>query len=224
MAEIGVFEAIHSARALRRFRPDPVPDELITRVLDAAVRAPSASSVQNWLFVVVKDPAIRTRLGELYRESSRIVQAEYAERVKPRYLGDRQFELMRKSSGYLFEHLADAPVLIVAALRLGTVGSRHSPLSGELERARYWRLSGASIYPAVQNLILACRAVGLGTVLTTIHAYYEEAVKATVNLPADIHTYALMPVGWPLDKFGPVKRRPLDEVVFRDRWGNSWVG
>ncbi len=224
MAEIGVFDAIHSARSLRRFRPDPVPDELITRALDAAVRAPSASSVQNWLFVVVKDPAVRARLGELYRESSRVIQAEYAERAKPQYLGDRQFELLRKSSGYLFEHLADAPVLIVAALRLGAVGSRHSPLSGEQEQARYWRLSGASIYPAVQNFILACRALGLGTVLTTIHAYYEEPVKAAVGLPADVHTYALMPVGWPLDKFGPVKRRPLGEVVFRDRWGNSWVG
>ncbi|HUY19089.1 MAG TPA: nitroreductase family protein [Candidatus Binataceae bacterium] len=224
MAEIGVFEAIHSARALRRFRPDPVPDELLTRVLDAAVRAPSASSGQNWLFAIVKDPAVRARLGEIYRESSRVVQAEYAERGKPQYLGDRQYELMRKSSNYLFEHLADAPVVIVAALRLGAVGSRHSPLHGEQEQARYWRLSGASIYPAVQNLMLACRAVGLGTVLTTIHAYYEEQVKAALNLPADVHSYALMPVGWPLDKFGPVKRRPLSEVAFRDRWGNPWVG
>jgi len=224
MVEIGVFDAIHSARALRRFRPDPVPDELITRVLDAALRAPSASGVQNWMFVVVKDPALRARLGELYRESSRVVLAEYADRLKPAHLGDRQYELMKKSSGYLFEHMADAPVLIVAALKLGAPGSRHSPLKGEQEMARFWRLSGASIYPAVQNLILACRALGLGTVLTTIHAYYEEALKAALGLPADVHTYALMPMGWPIDKFGPVKRRPLSEVAFRDRWGNSWVG
>jgi nitroreductase len=223
MAEIGIFDAIYSARALRRFRPDPVPDELITRALDAAVRAPSASGGQNWVFVVVKDPAIRARLGEIYRDASRVVQAEYAERPRPAHLSDRQYELMRKSSGYLFEHLADAPVLIVAALKLGAVGSRHSPLSDEQERARYWRLSGASIYPAVQNFILACRAIGLGTVLTTIHAYYEEPVRAAVGLPADVHTYALMPVGWPLDKFGPIKRRPLGEVAFRDQWGNSWV-
>ncbi len=224
MAEIELFDAIHSARALRRFRPDPVPDEILTRVLDAAIRAPSASGAQHWLFVVVKDAEIRARLGEIYRESSRVVQAEYAERPKPAHLGDRQYELMRKSSGYLFEHLAHAPVLIVAALKLGAPGSRHSPLAGEQELARYWRLSGASIYPAVQNLILACRALGLGTVLTTIHGYFEDQVKAVLALPAEAHTYALMPVGWPLDKFGPIKRRPLAEVAFRDRWGNSWTG
>ena len=224
MPGIELFDAIHSARALRRFRPDPVPDEILTRVLDAAIRAPSASGAQHWLFVVVKDPALRKRLGEIYRESSRVVQAEYAERPKPAHLGDRQYELMKKSSSYLFEHLADAPVLIVAALRLGAPGSRHSPLTGERELARFWRLSGASIYPAIQNLILACRALGLGTVLTTIHAYYEDQIKAAVGLPAETHTYALMPVGWPLDKFGPIKRRPLAEVAFRDRWGNAWTG
>ncbi len=222
--QIGLFEATHSARALRRFRPDPVPDELITRVLDTAVRGPSASGGQNWIFVVVKDPAVRARIGEIYRESSRVVQAEYAERAKPAHLGDRQYELMKKSSSYLFEHMADAPVLIVAALKLGAPGSRHSPLSREDEIARFWRTSGASIYPAIQNLILACRALGLGTVLTTIHTYHEGAMKAALGLPADAYTYALMPVGWPLDKFGPIKRRPLGEVAFRDRWGNSWAG
>src|SRR5262249_26934053 len=110
MAGLGVFDAIHSARALRRFRPDPVPDELITRVLDTAIRAPSASGGQDWVFVVIKDPALRARLGQIYRDSSRIVMMEYAERAKPAHLGDRQYELMRKSSGYLFEHMADAPV------------------------------------------------------------------------------------------------------------------
>jgi nitroreductase len=129
---------------------------------------------------------------------------------------------MRKSSNYLFDHLAEAPVILIAALRHASIGTRHSPLDPAAERARAWRTTGASIYPAVQNIILACRALSLGTVLTTIHTFYEDDVKALLELPADVHTYALMPIGYPLDKFGPVKRRPLEEVAFVDRFGNPW--
>ncbi|MGH7907915.1 MAG: nitroreductase family protein, partial [Candidatus Binataceae bacterium] len=170
MAELEIFEAIHSARSLRKFKPDPVPDEIITQILDAAIRAPSASSNQNWVFVVVRDAGQRKRLGEIYYKASRVLMAEYGERKRPEHLEERQFNLMRKSSSYLFEHMAEAPVLLVAALASGK-SSRFSPLSHEQETNRLWRTSGASIYPAVQNIILAARALGLGTVLTTIHTY-----------------------------------------------------
>ena len=84
------------------------------------------------------------------------------------------------------------------------------------------RLSGSSIYPAVQNIILACRAFGLGTVLTTIHAFFEDEVKTILGLPADVQTYALLPIGYPIDKFGSLRRRPVNEVAVLDRWGNPW--
>ena len=84
------------------------------------------------------------------------------------------------------------------------------------------RIAGSSIYPAVQNIILACRAFGLGTVLTTIHAFFEDEVRAILKLPADIQTYALMPIGYPQGKFGPVRRRPVNEVACLDEYGKPW--
>jgi nitroreductase len=86
------------------------------------------------------------------------------------------------------------------------------------------RIRGASIYPAVQNVILACRALGLGTVITTNHIRCEAEVKEVLGIPEDIATFALMPIGWPLDRFGPLTRRPLAEVAHADRWGAAWPG
>jgi nitroreductase len=92
----------------------------------------------------------------------------------------------------------------------------------ELEYMR--RIRGASIYPAVQNILLACRGLGLGTVLTTNHIRCEAEVKALLGIPEDVDTYALMPIGWPLGKYGPLTRKPLPEVAFADRWGAGWPG
>jgi nitroreductase len=84
------------------------------------------------------------------------------------------------------------------------------------------RIRGASIYPAVQNIILACRGFGLGTVITTNHIRCEDEVKTLLGIPADVSTFALMPIGWPISKFGPLTRRPLAEVAHADRWGVPW--
>ncbi|MFZ1089579.1 MAG: nitroreductase family protein, partial [Xanthobacteraceae bacterium] len=86
------------------------------------------------------------------------------------------------------------------------------------------RIRGASIYPAVQNVILACRALGLATLITTNHIRYENEVKALLGIPADVDTYALMPIGYPEGKFGPVTRRPVPEVAYADRWSTPWPG
>jgi nitroreductase len=86
------------------------------------------------------------------------------------------------------------------------------------------RIRGASIYPAVQNIILACRAFGLATLITTNHIRCEEEVKALIGIPDDVSTYALMPIGYPRRKFGPLTRRPVSEVTYADRWGESWPG
>jgi len=226
MAEIGLFEAIYTARALRRFKPDPVPDDVITKILDAAIRAPSGSNEQTWLFVVVKDPEQRRRIGEVYRKGGGILMALYANRTRPEHMDQKQYDKLMASATYLIDHMGDAPVLLLACLKPGQVGAQPVQLPPEAQAAlrNLARMGGSSIYPAVQNIILACRAFGLGTVLTTIHMFYEDEVKAILGLPPEVQTYALLPIGYPSDKFGPIRRRPVNEVVCLDRYGNPWKG
>ena len=224
MGELGVFEAMHSCRALRRFKPDPIPDEVLTKILDAATQAPSAGNGQNWLFVVVKDPHQRQRLGDIYRRAGAMVASFYLSAGKPPHMSEGQYQMLTTSSLYLHEHLTDAPVLLVACLRLEDSTAVLTRLPQETQLAMInsfaW-MGGASIYPAVQNLILACRAAGLGTCLTTNHMLFEEEVKEVLALPPDYRTFALLPIGYPVNKFGPVKRRPLSEVVALDEFGQN---
>ncbi|HVA84390.1 MAG TPA: nitroreductase family protein [Candidatus Binataceae bacterium] len=229
MAEIGLFEAMHSARALRRLKPDPIPEEVLAKVLDAAIRAPSAGNRQNWAFVVVRDPEQRRRLGAIYRKAADIVGAIYAARGRPSHMSEDEYRRLMSSGSHLWNHLAEAPVLLVACLRrevLPPAAALPPAVQARLEDEREYvmRRAGASIYPAVQNIILACRALGLGTLITTNHMLYEDEVKALLELPDDVQTYALMPIGYPQGRFGPVTRRPLSEVVHLDRWSVPWPG
>jgi nitroreductase len=226
MAEIGLFEAIYTARALRRFKPDPVPDEVITKVLDAAIRAPSGSNQQSWLFVVVKDAGQRAKLGAIYKKGGGIMMSLYANRTRPPHMAEENYQKLLASATYLVDHMADAPVLLVACLKQARGAGAPPDLPPELRAAMRAtvRLAGSSIYPAVQNIILACRAFGLGTVLTTIHAYFEDEVRQVLALPPEVSTYALMPIGYPRGKFGPVQRRPVAEVACLDRFGTPWKG
>ena len=229
MADIGLFEAIYSARSLRRLKPDPVPEELISQILDAAIRAPSAGNAQNWVFVVVRDAEQRRKLGLIYRKASDIAEAVYAARGRPPHLTDRQFARMLGGGAYLWNHLGEAPVLLLPCQRRPVVPPRAAlppaiAAHYEDELAYADRIRGASIYPAVQNIILACRGLGLGTLITTNHIRCEDEVKAVLGIPEDVDSFALMPIGWPLDKFGPLTRRPLAEIVHADRWGAGWPG
>ena len=227
MPDIGLFEAIYSARSLRRLKSDPVPDELIGRVLDAAIRAPSGGNAQNWAFVVVRDPGLRHRLGAIYRKASDIAEAVYAARGRPPHLSERQFARMMAAGKYLWDHMGEAPVLLLPCARSPAQPPREAlppEIDYNAEMAYADRIRGASIYPAVQNIILACRAFGLGTVITTNHIRCEDEVKTLLGIPEDVSTFALMPIGWPIDNFGPLTRRPLAEVAHIDRWGMPWAG
>ena len=226
MADMNLFEAINTARALRRFKPDPVPDDVITKILEAGIRAPSGSNEQTWLFVVVKDAEQRKKIGDIYRKGGQILMALYANRVKPEHMDQNQYDKLTASAYYLIDHMADAPVLLLACLQPGQVGAQPVQLPPEAAAAmrNLARMGGSSIYPAVQNIILACRAFGLGTVLTTLHMFYEDEVKAILGLPAEVQTYALLPIGYPINKFGPIKRKPVNEVVCLDRYGKAWKG
>jgi nitroreductase len=202
---VDLFEAMYTNRAVRQFRPDPVPDELIERVLDAAIRAPSGSNRQTWRFLVLRDPAVRARVGALYREG----YYEYIPQ-RMRLLPGSEHSPVFKSALYLADHMAtEPPVLILACLETAP----HEPPAG--------RASGASIYPAVQNLMLAARALGLGTCLTTLHLRREQEIKAFLGIPDHVDTYALIPLGYPAKPFGPLGRRPAAEVTYHDRWGQG---
>jgi len=225
MAEIGLFEAMYSARAIRRIKTDPVPDEIITKVLDAAIRAPSGSNAQSWVFIVVKDAEKRRQLGALYQKTSSILVKLYEGAKPPPHMDPAKYERWWRSVLYLFDHMGEAPVLIVPCLKQSIWANAASlPDDVKTRMAGAARLAGSSIYPAVQNIILACRAFGLGTVLTTIHAFYEDEAREILNLPPDVQTYALMPVGYPKGKHGPITRKPVSEVACLDSYGKPWAG
>ncbi len=227
MAEIGLFEAMYSARALRRLKPDPIPEELINKLLDAAIRAPSGGNAQNWIFIVVREAAQRQRLGAIYRKASDEVAEIYAARGRPAHMTEAQYKRLMDGGSHLWDHLGDAPVLLVPCLR-----KRDMPAIDALPpqvAARYdvhlayqQRIFGASIYPAIQNIILTCRALGLGTTITTNHILYEAEVRLALGFPDDVFSFALMPIGFPLDQPGPLSRRPVADVTFSERWGQAW--
>jgi nitroreductase len=223
MAEAGLFETMYTARALRRYKTDPIPDEVITKILDAAIRAPSGSNQQNWVFVVVKDAAKKKKISEIYARGAKILSTVYANRPRPAHMTEKEFQVLMNSAMYLFDHLEEAPVQLFACLRADTGGPiPNMPPEVAAQMGKMARIGGSSIYPAVQNIILACRAFGIGTVLTTLHIFYEEEVKEILGLPRDIQTYALLPMGYPINKFGPLKRRPVSEVAYLDTYGNNW--
>ncbi|MGH8011364.1 MAG: nitroreductase family protein [Candidatus Binataceae bacterium] len=222
--EIGLFEALYSARAMRRFRPDAVSDEILERILDAAVRAPSGGNRQEWRFVVITDAIQRAKIAAIYEKAATTVMAFYAQRPRPAHMSEEQYRRLMDAGVHLHHHMAEAPVLLLLCGQKETLkwpaaadALDKSAVINQIERTR-----AASIYPAMQNIILACRAFGLGTLPTTNHLLYEKEIRDVLGLPSDVDTYALMPIGYPRGRFGPLSRRPVAEVTFRDHWGMPW--
>jgi nitroreductase len=151
----------------------------------------------------------------------------YAARGCPPHLTKAQFRRLMSTGGHLWDHMGEAPVILLPCMHQPVVPPAEA-LSPEMrahhqdELAYAARIRGSSIYPAVQNIILACRGLGLGTTITTNHLRCENEVRALLGLPDDVDTFAMMPIGWPVDAFGLLSRKPLAEVVHADRWGNAW--
>ena len=204
MSELSAHEAIYSLRAMRRLRRDPVADEDLRYIVDAATQAASASNSQDWAFIIVTDPTLRQQLGELYRRigNKRIRDDALASGRLP----EEMAKVYRRAM-ILVEHLAEAPALIVVALR----GSH--PDNGAEGCAYY-----GSIFPAIQNLMLAARSRGLGTTLTTLHKARETEVKAILGIPDEFETIAMIPVGHPQGRWGRPLRTPSSEITHWDRW------
>lgn len=197
-----VFEVINTTRAMRRLKPDPVPDEHIWKVLEAAIRAPSGGNRQPWSFIVVRDDETKRQIGGWYLEAW---NAAYGA-VKDTVTADEQSARMYSSADWLANHLAEVPVFIIGVVRTGGVGT--SP-------------SGSYIYPAIQNLMLAARALGLGTTLTTLHRAHEADVQNLLGIPEGWETMCLIPMGYPKGKFGIGARKPVEEVTHWEKWGET---
>jgi len=221
---ITLFEAMYSARAMRWLKPDPVPPQLLQRILEAAIQAPNAGNRQNWLFMVVQDAEQRRRIGAIYYKVSQWVLQRYHHQNRPAHQSQAEYDRMMSGGVHLYEHMGDAPVLLIPCLRLNPVelpAEIPAEVRSAMMAASPWT-AGASIYPAVQNIILTCRALGLGTVLTTNHTIAEDEIKEVLGLPAEVRTFGLMPIGYPEHNFGPVKRRPLAEVAMIDHYGSPF--
>jgi nitroreductase len=205
-----VFEIIHTTRAMRRLKPDPVPDDLIRKILEAGVCAANGGNYQRWRFMVVKDTATKKAVQVWYKKAfDEVVGPRYANSPPPPGVSKEKYARQHHAVEYLTEHFHEAPVWIVACLDEG----KNTPT----------RMSGASIYPAVQNMLLAARALGLGSTLTTRHLLYAKEAEAALGLPEGVHSYAILPIGWPMGKFGPVGRTKLEDVVFNERWGQPYA-
>ena len=201
LPDMSLFETMHSQRAIRHFTTEPVPDEAIDTLLRSAIRAPNGGNQQGWHFLVIRDREGKRRLGEWYLAAW---SAAFSE--------ERKRQQAYRSGADLGHGMVDIPVVIL-------VCTDHD----DRDRNRGGVIAGASIYPAVQNLMLAARALGLGTVLTTMHTEYEGEVKEFFGIPDNVDTAALIPVGYPAEgeHFGGGRRRPFDEVTYYDRWGRS---
>jgi nitroreductase len=210
------FDVVGTQRAIRRFRPDPVPDEVVGRILRAATAAPSARGAEPWGFVVVRDPATRAAIGRLYLAAWEAAQTYTAATDADHDLKDaRHYGRMMRGADALARGIAEVPVLIVCCLDHARLG----PIADGSGGLRSPAAAYASILPAVQNLLLAARALGLGTTLTTLHRAFERELRALLAIPDTVEPVVLVPLGVPVDRFGPTRRRPLAEVAHLDRWG-----
>ena len=202
-----IFEIMHTMRAMRRLKPDPVPDELIRKILLAGQAAANGGNTQRWRFLVLKNhPGKKVVQGYYKKLFDEVVGPRYRNSTPPP--GSDQPKQLRQMAAnqYLTDHYHEAPVWIVACLEGDNPGYS----------------SGASIYPAVENMLLAARALGLGSTLTTRHIGHAKECDEAMGIPPNYHSYAILPIGYPMGRFGPVGRGPLSEVVYLDGWGKPY--
>ncbi len=201
-------EAMRTQRAIRRIKSDPVDDSLVLHLLELAMKAPTGSNAQNWEFIVVKDRDVVAKLGRLNRRALKVGGPIYK-----RMLGSRMDEQMlriEKAVQWQADHFEEIPVVIVACLK-GPI----APWPPMAVSSAY-----GSIYPAVQNLLLSARAAGLGAALITLPLWSKLLARRALGLPWNVTPCAVIPLGWPIGKYGPTTRRPVGELVSLDRYGN----
>ena len=209
-----LYEAMRTLPSVKRYKPHPVSDDDIRTILKAATWAPSGGNAQPWEFIVIRDPALKQKLADLYRAGLKFLWDH------PRRQGYREFDkrtfqkTMLRKSHYFRDHLEETPVLIVVAMDRE---KDNLPRYGALKAIRADSVF-TSIMPCVQNLMLAARGLGLGTCLTTALNILEEDAKIALGMPEETQIVALIPLGYPAHNFKPVTRIPAEEFTHWDGW------
>jgi nitroreductase len=203
-----LFDVIYNCRAMRRLKPDPVPEATLVKLIDAANQAPSGSNRQNARWIVVRDAEQKARLAELNRIAVEAYAAPSSGRPEalPHQSAEKRARMLRAVL-WQADHMANIPALIIACYQFD------APVDA-LAAAR----AGGSVWPGVQNLLLAARELGLGAAPTTLGLSNRAAAKEVLGLPENMEAYCLIPVGYPMGKFGPVTRLPAAETLRWDRW------
>ena len=201
-----LFQTLYTTRSLRRFEDTPVSDAVLFQILDAAIRAPCGQNAQDWRFIIVRDPTVKRRLAHWSRIRWARYQPEFAARPERMDTLPRTERLSLRSVAHLVEHFERVPVLIVVC----GLANRHSRPDG-------------STYPAVQNMLLAARALGLGGCIFNLALGDSAELMQTLSIPESNEIRCLVPLGYPADRPGPVQRKPLREVVHAERFGAEWA-
>ena len=228
-----LLDVMATMRAMRRLKPDPIPDELLVKIVEAATWAPSGSNAQGFQFVVVTDRGQMAKLAEVWHRCVDDYLATAGTSTPAATMGEEGAEKLKRALLYQRDHFAETPAVVVACYAYGrgpasdpkavlnmakALGARQTLRMARLA-PRYFALAEASsIYPSVQNLLLAARAYGLGANITIWHLPYEQEIKDILGIPKGVNTYAIVPLGYPRGRFGPVRRRPPEAVIHRDRW------
>lgn len=196
-------EAMFTQRAIRRFKPDPIPDDVLEDIMQATIRAPNGGNNQQWRFILVKDAALRGKLAALYRE------AWWAKRADAGIMGPEDIppgKSSMRSAMRMADEIGIAPVMaLVCATSQGAQAA-------------------GSVIPSAQNMLLAARAFGVGGTIATLHPVVEQRVHELFGIPDAAQVVYCMPLGYPRGEFGPVQRKPLPEVCAVDGWGNAYPG
>jgi nitroreductase len=215
-----LFEAIETTGAVRRFTAEPLSEEDILTCIRAATRAPSGGNIQPWQFVVVTESELKRRLGAIYARAYDRYEPALVKVLPPARSEEerRSLERMRRSSRHLAEHLGDAPALALVLMPniSMTLQDEHGPLDVGTPFA--------SVYPAVQNFLLAARGLGIGTTLTTVYRIYQEEVRGACGIPERYEIVALIPMGRPEKPFRAVRRRAVEQITHWHRFGNKRGG
>jgi nitroreductase len=203
--EFDLFEALYTTRAMRRLKPDPVPREIIMRIIEAATMAPSNSNRQPWLFFVVTAAETKQFVAQRYKQAWETYYLTAEKRHFLKTQPDAPEAKNLRSAIYLANHIGEAPVLIFACVKRYTDKRRAGqPMLG-------------SIYPAVQNLCLAARAYGLGTAITGLHKHFADEINHCLGVPSGYENEILVPLGYPKGRWSRPARKPVSEVTFFDQ-------
>ncbi len=216
MAEL--YDVMSTLRAVRKLRPDPIPDDVLERVLQAACWAPTGGNAQPWRVVVVTNPDTKQALQDIYRPEWEQYSSGFMALMANLPADElAKWERVKAAGDHLADHLHQAPAILVFCANPTMMAITDAKLD------RVSMVGGGSVYPAVQNAMLACVEEGLGCTLTTLHCQREDDVMSLLDVPDGWATVAMVPIGYPVGRgHGPITRQPPSQLAFRDRFGAAW--